>query len=114
MFVDGRYTLQAKKEADKNFKVVEIHKIKPSKILEKVYQKLRIGFDPKLFSETNLLNNYQTKNITLVPIEKNLVDKIVTLKFLNPTWIQLRDSKNNVISPQDLENLEKKKRLKRL
>ena len=76
LFVDGRYTLQAKKEADKNFKVVEIHKIKPSKILEKVYQKLRIGFDPKLFSETNLLNNYQTKNITLVPVEKNLVDKI--------------------------------------
>ena len=27
----------------------------------------------------------------------NLADKIVTLKFLNPTWVQLRDSKNNVI-----------------
>ena len=29
--------------------------------------------------------------------DKNLADKIVTLKFLNPTWVQLRDSKNNVI-----------------
>ena len=37
--------------------------------------------------------------IASLPIsnDKNLVDKIVTLKFLNPTWIQLRDSKNNVI-----------------
>ena len=76
LFVDGRYTLQAKKEVNKNFKVLEIHKIKPSKILEKIDQKLKIGFDPKLFSESNLLNNFQTKNIVLVPIEKNLVDKI--------------------------------------
>ena len=37
--------------------------------------------------------------IASLPIsnDKNLADKIVTLKFLNPTWIQLRDSKNNVI-----------------
>jgi len=76
LFVDGRYTLQAKKEVNKNFKVLEIHKIKPSKILEKIDQKLKIGFDPKLFSESNLLNNFRTKNNVLVPIEKNLVDKI--------------------------------------
>lgn len=37
--------------------------------------------------------------IASLPIsnDKNLADKIVTLKFLNPTWIQLRDSKNNII-----------------
>ena len=62
LFVDGRYTLQAKKESDKNFKIVEIHKNKPSKILSKIYQKLKIGFDPKLFSEANLINNFKTKN----------------------------------------------------
>jgi len=76
LFIDGRYTLQAKREANKNFKVLEIHKIKPSKILAKINQKLKIGFDPKLCNETNLLNNFQAKNITLVPIEKNLIDKI--------------------------------------
>ena len=40
-----------------------------------------------------------TSAIASLPIlnDKNLADKIVTLKFLNPTWIQLRDSKNNVI-----------------
>ena len=40
-----------------------------------------------------------TSAIASLPIsnDKNLADKIVTLKFLNPTWVQLRDSKNNVI-----------------
>ena len=36
LFVDGRYTLQAKKEADKNFNIIEIHKKSPRKILEKI------------------------------------------------------------------------------
>jgi len=40
-----------------------------------------------------------TSVIASLPIsnKNNLNDKIVTLKFLNPTWIQLRDSKNNII-----------------
>ena len=76
LFVDGRYTLQAKKESNKNFKVVEIHKTKPLKILAKINKKLKIGFDPKLFSKAGLINNFQTKNTTLIPIEKNLIDKI--------------------------------------
>ena len=29
--------------------------------------------------------------------KKNLADKIVTLKFLNPTWVQLRDAQNNIV-----------------
>jgi Xaa-Pro aminopeptidase len=76
LFVDGRYTLQAKKEVNKSFSIIEIHKTKPSKILEKIDQKLKIGFDPKLYSEANLVNNFQTKNTVLFPIEKNLIDRI--------------------------------------
>jgi len=76
LFVDGRYTLQAKKQSDKNFKIVEIHKNKPSKILSKINKKLKIGFDPKLFSEANLINNFKSKNTTLIAIEQNLIDKI--------------------------------------
>jgi cytoskeletal protein RodZ len=40
-----------------------------------------------------------TSAVASLPIlnDKNLANKIVTLKFLNPTWVQLRDSKNNVI-----------------
>ena len=76
LFVDGRYTLQAKKETNKNFKIIEIHKTKPSEIIAKINQKLRIGFDPKLFSEAFLINNFKTKNTTLIPIKNNLVDEI--------------------------------------
>ena len=75
LFVDGRYTLQAKKEANKEFKIIEIHKIKPKKILEGINQKLKIGFDPKIYSEYNLINNFKSNNISLTPISKNLVDK---------------------------------------
>ena len=40
LFVDGRYTLQAKKETKKDFKVVEIHKTKPLEILKKNKKKI--------------------------------------------------------------------------
>ena len=76
LFIDGRYTLQAKKEADKNFKIIEINISKPSKILLKIHKKLKIGFDPKLFSEANLISNFKTKNTSLIPIKQNLIDKI--------------------------------------
>ena len=76
LFIDGRYTLQAKKESDKNFKIIEIHRSKPSKILLKIHKKLKIGFDPKLFSEANLISNFKTKNTSLIPIKQNLIDKI--------------------------------------
>ena len=78
LFIDGRYTLQAKKETNKNFEVIEIHKTKPSKLLSKINKEIKIGFDPKLFSEANLLNNFKSKNTMMISIEKNLVDKIWT------------------------------------
>ena len=76
LFVDGRYTLQAQKEIKKGFKVIEIHKTKPLEILRKKKRKLIIGFDPKLYAEAMLKNLFATKNITLIPIETNLIDKI--------------------------------------
>ncbi len=76
LFVDGRYTLQAKKESNKKFKIVGIHKNTPSKILAKINKKIKIGFDPKLLSEANLIKNFKTKNTILFPIEQNLIDKI--------------------------------------
>ena len=76
LFVDGRYTLQAKKEVNKDFKIIEIHKIIPAKILENIREKLKIGFDPTLFSEANLINNFKAKNTVLIPIKQNLIDKI--------------------------------------
>ena len=50
LFVDGRYTLQASIECGKNFKIFEIPKTRPFNILKKRKDKLKLGFDPKLFS----------------------------------------------------------------
>ena len=71
LFVDGRYTIQAQKESGKNFKIIEIHKKLPYAILKKC----KLGFDPRLFT-TKKLKYYFSKNIQLVSINENLVDKI--------------------------------------
>ena len=76
LFVDGRYTIQAQKEVRKGFKVIQIHKTIPSDILRKNKQKLRIGFDPRIYSLASLINLYKTENVKLIPIKKNLIDKI--------------------------------------
>ena len=76
LFVDGRYTLQAQEEVRKGFKVIQIHKTIPSDILRKNKQKLRIGFDPRIYSLASLINLYKTENVKLIPIKKNLIDKI--------------------------------------
>ena len=83
LFVDGRYTLQAKKESGQIFKIIEIHKEKPSETLLKIKKKLNLGFDPKLFSEANLLKNFKAKNINFVPINENLIDRIWKNKPVN-------------------------------
>ena len=35
LFVDGRYTLQAKNETNKNFKIININSTKPSELISK-------------------------------------------------------------------------------
>ena len=51
LFVDGRYTLQAKKQSGKNFKILEIPYIYP-KDLSNMHNS-KIGFNPKLFTPIN-------------------------------------------------------------
>ena len=64
LFVDGRYTIQAEKEVGKKFKICEIPYVWPKDILEK---KIKIGFDPDLFTwET--LNKYFGVEYSLVPL----------------------------------------------
>ena len=58
LFVDGRYTLQSKKESGKNFKIIEIPKLLPHDLLRKYNNKLLLGFDPKLFTEISLKSNF--------------------------------------------------------
>jgi len=79
LFVDGRYTLQANIESSKNFKIFEIPKIKPFKVLKKSKTKLTLGFDPKLFTEYSLKSNFGD-SCNLIAINNNLIDEIYNLK----------------------------------
>ena len=76
LFVDGRYTIQAKKQSGKNFKIIEIHKLLPYKIIKN----LNIGFDPTLFTEKQL-KVYFNNLSTLKPISENLIDEIYKKKI---------------------------------
>ena len=75
LFVDGRYTIQARMESGKNFKIFTMPQKFPKDIL-KTKKKIKIGFDPKLHSEKQLNFLFNIKNITLKPLNKNLIDII--------------------------------------
>ncbi len=86
LFVDGRYTVQARIQAGKQFKIITIPKKFPKDVL-KTSKKLIIGFDPKLHNEKQLSFLFNIKNITLKPVNKNLVDIIWSKKprdFIKP------------------------------
>ena len=71
LFVDGRYTIQAKKEAGKNFKIVDLHKI----VNCNLFRNLSIGFDPKVFTSRQI-KKFFYKNNKVKSIESNLIDQI--------------------------------------
>ncbi len=79
LFVDGRYTLQANIECGKNFKIFEIPKIRAFDVVKKRKDKLKLGFDPKLFTEISLKSNFRD-SCNLIPINNNLIDEIFNLK----------------------------------
>ena len=72
LFVDGRYTLQANKQCGYNFQILELPHIFP-KNLNKL-KNIKIGFDPKLFTE-NTLDNYFGAKVNLMPIEFKFEDE---------------------------------------
>ena len=51
LFVDGRYTIQAEKEAGDKFIICEIPYVWPKNVLNK---RIKIGFDPNLFTNETL------------------------------------------------------------
>jgi Xaa-Pro aminopeptidase len=73
LFVDGRYTIQARIQSGKSFKIITIPKKFPKDVL-KFNKKLTIGFDPRLHTESRLNFLFNIKNISLKSINKNLVD----------------------------------------
>ena len=86
LFVDGRYTIQAQIQSGKKFKVITIPEKFPKDVL-KTNKKIKIGFDPKLHNDKQLNFLFNTKNIILKPIKKNLIDVIWSNKpknFIKP------------------------------
>ena len=75
LFVDGRYTIQAKQQSGKKFIIHEIPYVWPKNILNR-NKYFNIGFDPKIFTR-DTLKLYFNDMCNLIPINKNLfVNKI--------------------------------------
>ena len=75
LFVDGRYTLQAKQESGHLFNIIDISKINILSFLKKNYTNIKIGFDPNLF-RFQAIKNILKEKINLVSIEKNLIEQV--------------------------------------
>ena len=71
LFTDGRYTIQSRIESGKNFKIYSFEKL----INCSLFKNLRLGIDPKLFTNTQI-KNYFLKYNKIKHIEKNLIDEI--------------------------------------
>ena len=74
LFVDGRYTVQAKIESGKFFKILEIPKFSPKDILKYFKKKPILGIDPHVF--TNFSIKKFKKNFKILELDGNLVDKV--------------------------------------
>ena len=99
LFVDGRYTLQAKIQSGKLFKIITIPNQFPSDILKK--RKMHIGFDPKLHTKKSLELFFKKKDCKLLSINQNLVDKLWIAKrnvdfegeYRSPGWERFKKNK---------------------
>ena len=115
LFVDGRYTLQSKIESGNNFKIIEIPKLLPHNLLRKYKNKLLLGFDPKLFTNSSLKRSFKD-SCNLSPVNQNLIDLVDSKKindYGKETFYTLNDkavgeSVNSKINRLIL-NLKKKK-----
>lgn len=81
LFVDGRYTVQARGEVDTG--VIDVVAMATQKAEDWLFDTLaeasRIGFDPKLFTLAQierLQGRLVGKKITLKPVRKNLIDEL--------------------------------------
>jgi len=75
LFVDGRYTIQAELESGKEYKVLEIPKFSHKYIFNKYKKKLKLGYDPQLFTNFYIKNNL-SGYFNLLSVDENLIDKI--------------------------------------
>ena len=77
LFVDGRYTIQAKKQAGKIFEILDITNNPPSKVLGNI----ELGLDPKIFTKKTIQRLF-SKKTKIKEIDDNLIDKIEKYKIV--------------------------------
>ena len=73
LFVDGRYTFQAKQQSGRNFNIQEIPYKWPKNISN--IENNKIGFDPSLFTRA-ILEKYFENKVKLIPICFNFKSKL--------------------------------------
>ena len=112
LFVDGRYTIQAKRQSGKKFNIHEIPYVWPKDIL-KNYELLNIGFDPKLFTK-DTLKLYFDNSCNLFPINTNLFkDMVETINNHNLAY-SINSSIAGESSTSKIERLKKIIKRKRI
>ena len=78
-FTDGRYILQAKKELDKAFKVIDLNQETVADFIFRNFKKTKILVDTKNFSK-NFISNIIKKNLTrknkIIHDQENLIDSL--------------------------------------
>ena len=77
LFTDGRYSIQSEMESGKHFKIVSYEKI----INCNLFKNLRLGLDPKLFTQQQI-KNYFLKNNQIKFLSNNLIDEIKNQKVV--------------------------------
>ncbi len=99
LFVDGRYTIQAKFQSGKNFNIFEIHKKLPWKVLK---HRIKLGYNPYCFTSIGL-KRYFKNYFTLVPIHTDLVRAIKSKKINNKFFFL----KNNISGESSKNKIKK-------
>ncbi len=82
LFVDGRYSIQARQESGKNFIIDEIYKKDLTSVFQKSKKIYKLGFDPKLFTDNFLKKKFSNK-CEFIPLNSNLVDIIYKNNKIN-------------------------------
>ncbi len=88
LFVDGRYSIQARLEAGDNFKIIGYERILDCNL----FKNLTIGIDPQLFTSEQI-SKFFNKNNFIKEIKKNLIDNILPKKSLKKKRFYSLDDK---------------------
>ena len=87
LFVDGRYTIQAKIESGKNFKIISHNKI----VNCDLFKNLKLGIDPKIFTSHQIKVFFKKFNKIKI-INENLIDDIFNkYKTKSKFFFSIRD-----------------------